>query len=406
MNKETKMNPVSAETRAALGEVLAAFEAFKCANDARLDEIDAKASADVLLEEKVGRIDAALTRQKSALDRLLLAEARPGLAASGDSGAASAGWSDYMRRGDAAGLNEAKAAQAGSGSDGGYVVPAETEARIDRLLAEASPIRAIASVRQTAAGLFRKPVSRGGASAGWASETAARPQTGSPTLDLIDFPTAELYAMPAATQQLLDDAMVDVEQWLAEEVRDVFAVQESAAFVAGDGVGKPRGFLDYDSAPDGSEAWGELGYVATGVAGGFAAEDPADALIDLIYAPRTAYRAQGRFVMNRQTVSAVRRFKDADGNYLWQPCLSEAGSSTLLGYPVTEAEDMPDIGTDAFSIAFGDFRKGYLVLDRQGVEVLRDPYSAKPYVLFYTTKRVGGGVQDFQAIKLLKFGTA
>ena len=167
MTKETKMTPVSAETRAALGEVLAAFEAFKEANDARLDELDAKASSDVLLDDKVARIDAALTQQKSALDRLLLDRARPGL----DGAAANAGsvaWSDYMRRGDAAGLNEAKSASAGSDADGGYVVPAETEARIDRLLTEASPIRAIASVRQTSAGIFRKPVSKGGAATGCA----------------------------------------------------------------------------------------------------------------------------------------------------------------------------------------------------------------------------------------------
>ncbi|MBO6765769.1 phage major capsid protein [Maricaulis sp.] len=405
MTKETKMTPVSAETRAALGEVLAAFEAFKEANDARLDELDAKASSDVLLDDKVARIDAALTQQKSALDRLLLDRARPGLDGA-PANAGSAAWSDYMRRGDAAGLHEGKSASAGSDADGGYVVPAETEARIDRLLTEASPIRAIASVRQTSAGIFRKPVSKGGAATGWVAETAARPETDSPTLDLIDFPCAELYAMPAATQQLLDDAMVDIEQWLAEEVRDVFAVQEGAAFVNGNGSGKPRGFLNYTKAAEGTQAWGEMGYVATGTDGGFDAGDPADALIDLVYAPKTAYRARGRFVMNRQTVSAVRRFKDADGNYLWQPSLSEAGTSTLLGYPVTEAEDMPDIGSDAFAIAFGDFEKGYLVVDRQGVEVLRDPYSAKPYVLFYTTKRVGGGVQDFEAIKLLKFGTS
>ncbi|WP_417484141.1 phage major capsid protein [Maricaulis salignorans] len=405
MTKETKMSPVTGETRAALGEVLAAFEAFKQANDQRLGEIEAKASADILLDEKVARIDAALTDQKSALDRLLLGEARPGL--SGTNGSAeSAAWSRYMRRGDLAGLAEAKSLSAGSNSDGGYVVPAETEARIDRLLIEASPIRAIASVRQTSAPVFRKPVSRGGAASGWVTETAARPETGAPSLDLLDFPCAELYAMPAATQQLLDDAMVDVDQWLAEEVRDVFAVQESAAFVSGDGSDKPKGFLSYTKALDGTEAWGEIGYVPTGTDGAFDAGDPADALIDLIYAPKTGYRAAGRFVMNRRTVSAVRRFKDADGNYLWQPSLSEGGSSTLLGYPVTEAEDMPDIGSDSFSIAFGDFAKGYLVLDRQGVEVLRDPYSAKPYVLFYTTKRVGGGVQDFAAIKLLKFGVS
>lgn len=402
MSKETKMNPVSAETRAALGEVMTVFEAFKAANDERLAELDAKAAGDVLLEEKLGRIDRDLTQQKSALDRLLSEQARPVLAR-GDT-PADPGWTAYMRRGDASGLHEGKSASVGVDGDGGYVVPERTERRIDRLLTEASPIRAIAQVRRTTAARFRKPVSLGGATSGWVSETAARPETDTPSLDLIEFPMAELYAMPAATQQLLDDAMIDVDDWLAEEVRDVFAVQESTAFVTGDGNGKPRGFLDYAVAAEGLQSWGELGYVATGTSGAFDAAEPADALIDLIYAPKTGYRAKGRFVMNRQTVSAVRRFKDADGNYLWQPSLSQAGSSTLLGYPVTEAEDMPDIGANSFSIAFGDFEKGYLILDRQGVDVLRDPFSAKPYVLFYTTKRVGGGVQDFEAIKLLKFG--
>jgi HK97 family phage major capsid protein len=403
MSKETKMTTVSAESRAVMGELLAAFEQFKQANDQRLAEIETRAAADVLLEDKLARIDAVLDSQKSALDRLVSEAGRPGLASGGEISAASAGFTAYMRRGES---HEGKSLTAGVGSEGGHVVPAKTEARIDRLLAEASPVRAIATVRQTATGVFRKPVSRGGAATGWVSETAARPETDAPSLELIEFPAAELYAMPAATQQLLDDAMVDVEQWLAEEVRDVFAAQESAAFIAGDGINKPRGLLDYTAVAEGNQAWGELGYVATGTSGGFDATDPADALIDLIYAPKTAYRARGRFVMNRQTVSAVRRFKDTDGNYFWQPALGEGATSTLLGYPVTEAEDMPDIGADSHSIAFGDFARGYLVLDRQGVEVLRDPFSAKPYVLFYTTKRVGGGVQDFEAIKLLKFGVS
>jgi len=403
MTKETKMTPVSAETRSALSEVLIAFEHFKQANDQRLDEIEAKASADVLLDEKVARIDAALSNQKSALDRVMLDQSRPALQ-SGQSAKDNTAWTAYMRKGDASHLSEGKSLSAGSNPDGGYVVPDQTESHIDRLLTEASPIRAIAGVRQTSASLFRKPVSRGGAATGWVAETAARPETTAPSLDLLDFPTAELYAMPAATTQLLEDGLVDIDQWLAEEVQDVFAAQEGAAFVSGDGVNKPKGFLSYTKAVDGTQAWGELGYVATGTSGGFDLTDPGDALINLIYAPKNGYRARGRFVMNRSTVSAVRKFKDADGNYLWQPSLSEAGKSTLLGYGVTEAEDMPDIGVDSFSIAFGDFSKGYLILDRRGVQVLRDPYSSKPYVLFYTTKRVGGGVQNFDAIKLMKFG--
>lgn len=404
MTKETKMSPVSAETRAALGEVLGAFEAFKSANDQRLAEIEAGRSADILLEEKVARIDAVLNDQKSALDRLRLQAQRPPL--DPVEPAWTTAWSRFMRTGDPAALAEAKSARAGSARDGGHLVPETTETLIERQLAQASPMRALASVRQTTSGLFRKPVSRGGAASGWVAETEARPETDTPELDMLDFPAAELYAMPAATQQLLDDALVDVEQWLAEEVRDVFAAQESAAFISGDGAGKPKGLMAYDFVAEGQQSWGELGYVATGVDGDFAASDPGDALIDLIYAPRNAYRARGRFLMNRRTVSAVRRFKDADGHYLWQPSLSEAGGSSLLGYPVVEAEDMPDIGTGSLSIAFGDFSRGYLILDRQGVEVLRDPFSAKPYVLFYTTKRVGGGVQDFEAIKALKFSAA
>ena len=208
--------------------------------------------------------------------------------------------------------------------------------------------------------------------------------------------------MPAATQALLDDGLADVDQWLADEVRDVFAAQETAAFVNGNGINKPRGFLSYAQAENGSQAWGEIGTVSTGVDGGFDADAPVDAILDLIYAPKSRYRAGGSFVMNRRTVNDVRKFKDADGNYIWQPSAKAGQPSTLLGYPLVEMEDMPDVGAGSAAMAFGDFRRGYLIVDRQGIRVLRDPYSAKPYVLFYTTKRVGGGVQDFDAIKVLK----
>lgn len=401
---ETKMTPASGETRQALGEMLAAFEHYKQTNDQRLAEIESRGSADSLLEEKLSRIDTTLTHQQSVLDRLRLDAGRGPLEMAPEESRSA--WTRYMRKGDIAALAELKSARIDTPTAGGYVVPDTTEAAIDRALAESSPIRSIASIRQTQSHLFRKPVSKGGAAAGWVAETDARPETDSPEIDLLEFPAAEIYAMPAATQQLLDDAMVDIDQWLSDEVRDVFAAQESAAFISGDGIGKPRGLLSYTVVAEGLQAWGEMGYVATGADGAFAADNPADALIDLIYAPKNAYRSQGRFVMNRRTVSAVRRFKDADGNYLWQPSLSASGGASLLGYPVSEAEDMPDIGASSLSIAFGDFRRGYLVLDRQGIEVLRDPYSAKPYVLFYTTKRVGGGVQDFDAVKFLKFSTS
>ena len=246
-------------------------------------------------------------------------------------------------------------------------------------------------------------MSTAGLAAGWVAETAARPETDPATLALLEFPSADLYASPAATQSLLDDALIDLDEWLASEVEDAFAAQETSAFVTGDGINKPKGFLSYDIVAEADHGWGEIGYVASGAVGAFAPASPTDRLIDLVYAPKARYRPNGRFVMNRKTVSAVRKFKDSDGGYIWQPAQRPGETASLLGYPVTEIETMPDIGADAAAIAFGDFQRGYLIVDRAGVRVLRDPYSAKPYVLFYTTKRVGGGVQNFDAIKVMKF---
>lgn len=408
MTIETKTIGTQSDIRVAMGEFLSAFESFKDANDARLAALEEK-RADIVLDEKVQRIDAALTEQKAALDRLAVSAQRParGQAAALADDRKSA-FLRYMRAGDAAALYalEQKALSLGGDPDHGYLAPNETERLITAALKDISPLRQIASVREIGTNVFKKPVSQGGAVAGWVGETGARTETAAPAVSAIDFPTMELYAMPAASQSLLDDTVVDVEQWLADEVQAEFAAQEGAAFINGDGVAQPKGFLDYDIVAEGTQTFGELGFIATGVSGGFAASDPADKLLDLIYTPKQAYRANGRFVMNRSVVGAVRKFKDADGNYLWQPSLEAGKPATLLGYPVTEAEDMPDIGANSHSIAFGDFERGYLIVDRQGVRVLRDPYTAKPYVLFYTTKRVGGGVQNFDAIKLLKFAAS
>ncbi len=282
-------------------------------------------------------------------------------------------------------------------------MPDDTERTVNTALKDISPIRAIAGIRQVSGSVYKKPFSTTGAGTGWVGETAARPETATPALAELAFPTMELYAMPAATQSLLDDAAVDIDQWIAEEVRSAFAEQEGTAFVTGNGVARPRGFLNYPNVANTSWSWGNIGYIATGVAGAFPASNPADKLIDLIYSVKAGYRANGTFVMNRATQSAARKLKDGDGTYLWQPSMTPGETSTMMGFPVVEAEDMPDIANDAHAIAFGDFRRGYLVVDRVGIRVLRDPYSSKPYVLFYTTKRVGGGVQDFGAIKLLRF---
>lgn len=388
--KETKM-AASAKTKTA--DTLAVFEAYKQANDARLADIEKRGTSDPLTDERLARID----RQ---LEALSLKAARPDLGGvPAQTSERDDAWSRYLRTGDDSGLArlDTKSLSAGTGSEGGYTAPAELDRLIEARLTASSPMRQIASVRQTSSGTYQKPISLG-VEAQWVSETAARTETTTNGLSLIEFPAGELYAMPAATQALLEDSFADVDVWLADEVEASFSAQESAAFVSGDGVGKPKGFLDYPIVADASHTWGQIGSVA----GDFTAADAAEQLIDLIYAPKSQYRANGRFVMNRRTVSAVRKLKDADGRYLFAPGTG-GEPATLLGYPVTEIEDMPDIGAGNAAIAFGDFKRGYLIADRQGARVLRDPYSAKPYVLFYTTKRVGGGVQNFDAIKTMVF---
>ena len=351
----------------------------------------------------------ALDEQKRAMDQVLLRGRRPPLGGDGPRTAVDlehkAAFDAYVRGGNEDGLRRIEQKSLAVSSDGGYTVPEETEREIGRRLAAVSPIRGIAGVRQVSANVYKKPFTTAGAVTGWVGETAARTQTTAPTLAELSFPAMELYAMPAATATLLDDSAVDIDAWLAEEVEIAFATQEGTAFVTGDGSNKPTGFLSYDKVAQASWAWGDIGYIATGVSAGFADVDPADKLIDLVYTLKAGYRQNGTFVMNRKTQGAIRKLKDADGNYIWQPATLAGGTATLMNFPIAEAEDMPDIGANNFSVAFGDFRRGYLVVDRVGIRVLRDPYSAKPYVLFYTTKRVGGGVQDFDAIKLLKFGT-
>jgi HK97 family phage major capsid protein len=395
---------------AAFAEFMTAFEAFKEANDERLGEIEEKLSSDVVTRDKVERINKAIDEQSRLLDELVLKKRRPALERPGrdESGLAEhkAAFEAYVRRGDDQALRDLdqKALSAGVSGDGGYLVPPQVDEEIGRRLRVISPIRSLATVRQVSGSVLKKPFAASGFASGWVAETAARTQTGTPELSELAFPTMELYAMPAATQALLDDAAVDIEAWIAAEVDIAFAEQEGEAFVSGDGVLKPKGFLAYDQVDDAAWEWGKIGTVATGAAGAFAASGASDVLINVVYALKAGHRQNGSFVMSRRTQGAVRKLKDADGNYLWAPPARAGDPASLMGFPVAESDDMPDIAANATAIAFGDFRAGYLVVDRVGVRVLRDPYSAKPYVLFYTTKRVGGGVQDFEAIKLVKFG--
>jgi HK97 family phage major capsid protein len=398
------------ETKSAGGEdltasfdaFLRAFDAFKETNDDRLGQLERRSSADPLTGDKLARIE-------RTLDELSLKSARPHLGGGAPRSHAGlqhkAAFDVYVRKGDAATLREleSKALSVGTDADGGFLVPDELERAVNRAVRDVSPIRAIAGIRQVSGSVYKKPFAITGAESGWVAETATRPETDTPTLAELAFPTMELYAMPAATSALLDDSAVNIEEWIAEEVRDSFAQQEGTAFVTGNGTAKPRGFLDYPKVANASWSWGNLGFIVTGVDGAFAATNPGDKLIDLVYAVKAGYRANAHFVFNRATQAVIRKMKDGEGNYLWQPAAKAGDPSLLMGFPVGESEDVPSIATDSYSVAFGDFRRGYLIVDRVGIRLLRDPYSSKPYVLFYTTKRVGGGVQDFDALKLLKF---
>ena len=309
----------------------------------------------------------------------------------------------YLRKGIDAGF-AMKALTTLAGPEGGYAVPQEIDAKIDALLRDISPIRSLANVVATGTSGYRKLVSTGGMASGWVAETAGRAETATPDFAEIAPPMGELYANPAASQAMLDDAMFDVEDWLAGEIAREFAAAEGAAFVAGSGVDRPRGFLTYPTAAqsDATRAFGTIEHLATGVDGDFASG--ADDLIDLVQSLRAPYRQGAAFVMNAATLGVIRKLKTADGAFVFQPSLAEGRPDTLLGYRIVEAEDMPDIASDSLSIAFGNFEAGYIVADRGETAILRDPFTNKPFVHFYATKRVGGAVTNSEAIKLLKFG--
>lgn len=288
---------------------------------------------------------------------------------------------------------EAKGLSTAAGGDGGYAVPTVIDAEIEKQLRDLSPMRSICKVKTIETSNYKRLVNTGGTTSGWVGEAGARTETNTPSLTEVAITPGEIYANAAATQRALDDMQFDAEAWLTEEVAEEFAVQEGAAIIGGDGVNKPKGFL--------TEAG--VGRLTTGVAGGFPAADPSDVLVDLVHTLGPRYRQGAKFVMNSATLADIRKMKDADGNFIWRPGLMEGQPDMLLGYPVVEAEDMPDIAADSLSIAFGNFERGYTLVERMGTRVLRDPYTDKPNVLFYATKRIGGAVVNAEAIKLLEF---
>ncbi|SCW77552.1 phage major capsid protein, HK97 family [Sphingobium faniae] len=289
-----------------------------------------------------------------------------------------------------------------SDPDGGYVVPVDWEQGIDRVLGTMSVMRQLARVVQISGQTYKKLVSLGGATSGWVGEEDGRPGTSTPTLRELALPSGEVYANPAATQQLLDDARFDVAGWLAEEISIEFGEAESEAFITGNGKNKPRGVLAYDTIANASYAWGKIGFVKTGAAAAFAGTDPGDALIDLLFALKQGYRNGAAFLTSDAVMAEIRKWKDGQGNYLWAPPSTSDQVGTILGKPVYTDDYMDTLGANKFPVAVADWKRAYTIADRIGVRILRDPYTNKPFVQFYATKRVGGGVTNFEAIKLLK----
>jgi HK97 family phage major capsid protein len=408
-----------ANVSASIAELNKTFAAFREANDARLTELE-KGREDVVTNEKVDRINAdislltkAVEDAKATVDALRIGGGG-GDAPSAEKKAHRDAFNKWFRRGaePESGMRalEVKAELTTlSDPDGGYLVPETMETTIDRVLGTVSAIRSISRVIQTGGGGYKKLINQGGAASGWVSERAARTETATPTLAEIIINAGELYAEPAATQRVLDDSMINIEGWLADEVSIEFAEQEGASFVSGDGIEKPRGFLSYDKVANASYAWGKTGFVISGAAANFATPSttvsPADAIIDLYYALKSGYRMGAQFVTSDAVLGTIRKFKDGDGTMLWAPPTADM-PATILGKPVVTDDNMPAVGAGTFPLAFGNFLRGYLITDVAGIRVLRDPYTSKGNVIFYTTKRVGGGIVNFEAIKLLKIAAS
>lgn len=414
------------------------FEAFKEANDQRIKEIEAKGAADPLLDDKIAKIEKEMDAKQARLDQFELSLKRQSRTVTDQHGnevnldAKALHWvnmvaksrgtrveqfgaSDldsyksafvhFLRKGEEImGADERKALSVGTDPDGGYVVHPDLSGQIVTKVFETSPMRAYASIQVISTDALEGLFDLEEASSGWVGETDARSETGTPQLGKWRIPVHELFAKPKATQKILDDAEINLEAWLAGKVSEKFARDEAAAFVAGNGINKPRGFLSY---ADGTTLPGTIERINTGANGAFAAApNGGDALIDALYGLKAQYRANATWFMNRATTKLARKLKDSDGAYLWSPGIAAGQPATLLGYPVAAFEDMPDPATGSLSIAVGDMRAAYQIVDRVGIRTLRDPFSAKPYVEFYTTKRVGGDVVNFEALKLIEFSNS
>jgi len=397
-----------------------AFEEFKKVNDARIDELK-KGGATADMQAKMEAIQKDMAEQKRVIEDMEAKAKRPNFGSDGkEVNQAEAehkqAFNGFMRKGKVDGLSELEAKayawSTNSGADGGYAVPKVIDSMIDALAVNVSPIRSIASIVQISTTDYHKLVNKHGTASGWVGETDARPATATSVLADIKPTMGELYANPQATQQMLDDVFFNAEQWLASEVALEFARAEGAAFISGDGVNKPTGFLAGATAAtaDASRAFGTIEHIPTGTAGAWktlsGTVNPADDLFTVVSKMKAAYRNGSNWVTNKAMLFEIMAFKDFQGRYVFNPTTAPGVADTILGYPVVEAEDIPAKGASSLSLAFGNFKRAYLIVDRIGTRVVRDPFSNKPYIGFYTTKRVGGALINSEALKVLKFAVA
>lgn len=441
------MEPTYQEAKAAVDALNTAFAEFRRTNDDRIKQIEAKGVSDPLLQQKLDQVNADITKHNAIVDGFSAIEAKVNrLERGGDRGekgnVLDAGaktfnssllahcrqygrefkavtleeytqykesLSTWLHRGDQVLTElERRAMSVGSDPDGGVLVTPDISGRIVRKVFETSPIRQIASAQTISTDALEGLRDTDEAAASWVAETGSRSESTTPTLAKWRIPVHEQYAMPPATQAVLDDANIDIEEWLANKVSEKFARASNTAFVTGSGVGRPRGFADYPTAAtaDASRSWGTLEHVATGTSGGYGtAPNGSDKLIDLVHKMNSSYRSGAVWVMNRRTLGTTRQLK-ANNEYIWLPSMVAGQPSNLLGYPVVEADDVADIAANSLSVWFGNFAIGYQIVDRIGIRILRDPYTNKPYVRFYTTMRVGGDVIHFDALKAMKFSTS
>ena len=413
---------MSTEIQKTIEDLGRAFEQFKSANDQQIKE-KAKGVFEPILEEKTQRLGNAMADLEAKLAKLGqetkdLSDAFVKSQRTGTGGGEAdpakrdhtKAFLSFVRHGQETGLRdfERKAMSVNHDPSGGYLVPVDMSGRIAQRIFDTTPMRQFAFVDTTTSDTYEGMTDRGEIASGWVGETTARNETATPDVGKYNIVIGELFAEPRITQKLLEDADRDVESWLVGKISDKFARDQNNAFIVGDGINKPRGITAYPTAAtaDGARAWGVIEHVNAGASGAFTATTPQDRLVDLTEALRAPYRNGARWMMPRAVSLLIRKFKTtSDQNYIWQPSLVAGAPATLLGYPVEMAEDFPALGSGSLSAAFGNFQAAYTIVDRRGIAIMRDPFTSKPYVKFYTTVRVGGGVTEFDAIKLLRFSS-